>query len=63
MEVIKNDYSLVPSRYIKFIDKDSDINFDKEMRRIQKTFKGLIEEEKESQKALLRAFEDLGYGL
>ena len=62
-EVIKNDYSLVPSRYIKFIDKDSDINFDKEMRRIQKTFKGLIEEEKESQKALLRAFEDLGYGL
>jgi type I restriction enzyme M protein len=62
-EIIKNDYSLVPSRYIKFIDRDSDINFDKEMQRIQKTFKSLIDEEKKSQVALLKAFEDLGYGL
>tara|TARA_B110000483_G_C18178106_1_gene535830 strand:- start:785 stop:2350 length:1566 start_codon:yes stop_codon:yes gene_type:complete len=62
-EIIKNDYSLVPSRYIKFIDKDSNINFNKEMQRIQKTFKSLIEEEKKSQEALLKAFEDLGYGL
>ena len=62
-EIKENDYSLVPSRYIKFIDKDSDINFDKEMKRIQKTFKKLIDEEKNSQVALLKAFEDLGYGL
>ena len=62
-QVRENDYSLVPSRYIKFIDKDSDINFDKEMKRIQKTFKKLIDEEKNSQVALLKAFEDLGYGL
>lgn len=62
-EIKKNDYSLVPSRYIKFIDKDAGIDFDKEMQRIQKTFKNLINEEKKSQIALLKAFEDLGYDL
>ena len=37
-----NDFSLVPSKYIKFVDKDSGIDFDTEMKRIQKDFTALL---------------------
>lgn len=39
------DSSLVPSKYIEFIDHDLDIDFPKEMERIQKELKDLIDEE------------------
>jgi type I restriction enzyme M protein len=58
-----NDFSLVPSKYIEFIDKDSGIDFDTEMKRIQQDFKTLLQEEKESQDQLLNAFKTLGYEL
>lgn len=56
-----NDFSLVPSKYIKFVDADSNIDFDKEMQRIQGEFKTLIKEEKDSQQELIDAFKVLGY--
>ncbi len=59
----ENDFSLVPSKYIEFVDADSNINFDKEMKRIQSEFKTLIKEEKESQQELIDAFKVLGYEL
>jgi len=62
-EVIANDFSLIPSKYIEFIDRDSQIDFDKEMKRIQKDFKILLKEEKESQEQLINAFKVLGYEL
>ncbi|MEY5133131.1 MAG: hypothetical protein RLZZ198_1135 [Bacteroidota bacterium] len=58
-----NDYSLVPSKYIEFVDRDSGINFDSEMKRIQNDFKTLIKEEKESQEQLINAFKTIGYEL
>ena len=58
-----NDFSLVPSKYIKFIDRDSEIDFDTEMKRIQKDFKTLLKEEKQSQDQLINAFKTLGYEL
>jgi len=58
-----NDFSLVPSKYIEFVDKDSGIDFDTEMKRIQQDFKTLLKEEKESQNQLLNAFKTLGYSL
>jgi type I restriction enzyme M protein len=58
-----NDFSLVPSKYIEFVDKDSGIDFDTEMKRIQQDFKTLLQEEKESQDQLLNAFKTLGYEL
>ena len=58
-----NDYSLVPSKYIEFIDRDSGIDFDTEMKRIQKDFRQLIKDEKESQEQLINAFKVLGYEL
>ena len=60
-EVKSNDFSLVPSKYIKFVDADSNIDFNKEMKRIQSEFKTLIKEEKESQQELIEAFKVLGY--
>lgn len=62
-EIEKNDFSLVPSKYIEFIDNDSGIDFDKEMKRIQSEFKTLIKEEKESHTELIEAFKVLGYEL
>ncbi len=62
-EVQGNDFSLIPSKYIEFIDRDSQIDFDTEMKRIQEHFKILLKEEKESQEQLLNAFKVLGYEL
>lgn len=62
-EVKANDFSLVPSKYIEFIDRDSGIDFDTEMKRIQNDFKKIIQEEKESQEQLIKAFKTLGYEL
>ncbi len=62
-ELDKNDYSLVPSKYIEFVDKDNGIDFDTEMKRIQNDFKVLLHEENESQKQLISAFKVLGYEL
>lgn len=58
-----NDFSLVPSKYIEFVDKDSGIDFDTEMKRIQQDFKTLLQEEKDSQAQLINAFKTLGYEL
>ena len=46
---------------IKFIDKDSEIDFDTEMKRIQANFKILLKEENNSQLQLVNAFKELGY--
>ncbi len=62
-EIAKNDFSLVPSKYIEFIDRDSGIDFDTEMKRIQAGFKTLLQEEKQSQQELINAFKTLGYEL
>lgn len=59
----KSNWSLVPSKYIEFIDHDLDIDFDKEMSRIQKEMKALLDEEEQSQKQLKDAFEGIGYGI
>lgn len=58
-----NDFSLVPSKYIEFIDRDSQIDFDTEMKRIQNDFKIILKEEKDSQDQLINAFKILGYEL
>jgi type I restriction enzyme M protein len=62
-ELKANDFSLVPSKYIQFIDRDSKIDLDTEMKRIQKDFKILLNEEKQSQDQLINAFKVLGYEL
>jgi type I restriction enzyme M protein len=43
------------------VDRDSGIDFDKEMKRIQQDFKAILADEVESQMALRNAFKGLGY--
>ncbi len=62
-EIEDNDWTLVPSKYIEFIDHDLEIDYSKEMARIQKEIKELIQREDESQKMLEEAFKGIGYGI
>ena len=62
-EIKRNGWSLVPSKYIEFIDHDLEIDFPAEMRRIQNEMRELIAQEKQSQKMLEDAFRGIGYGI
>lgn len=62
-EIEENGWSLTPSKYIEFIDHDLDIDYDKEMARIQKEMRNIISEEKQTQKMLEDAYRGIGYGI
>ena len=62
-EIKNNGWTLVPSKYIEFIDHDLDIDFPAEMARIQGEMKEILAQEKESQKMLENAFKGIGYGI
>ena len=62
-EIKENNWSLVPSKYIEFIDHDLDIDFKAEMNRIQQEMRDILDEEKKSQKMLEEAFKGIGYGI
>ncbi len=59
----KQNWSLVPSKYIEFIDHDLDIDFNAEMQRIQSEMKEILSQEKKSQEMLENAFKGIGYGI
>lgn len=60
-EIEKQGWSLVPSKYIEFIDHDLDIDFHAEMSRIQQEMRDVLAQEKQSQKMLEDAFRGIGY--
>lgn len=62
-EIAEQNFTLVPSKYIAFIDHDLDIDYKKEMKRVQKEMTELMKREKESQKTLEDAFKGIGYGI
>ena len=62
-EIEKNSWSLVPSKYIKFIDHDLEIDFNSEMSRIQNEMREILKQEKISQNMLEDAFRGIGYEL
>ena len=62
-EIEKNNWTLVPSKYIEFIDHDLEIDYPKEMARIQQEMKELMQREKESQTMFEEAFNGIGYGI
>lgn len=62
-EIKEKGWTLTPSKYIEFIDHDLDIDFDKEMKRIQSEMSEIISKEEKSQKMLKEAFEEIGYGI
>lgn len=62
-EIEKNNWSLIPSKYIKFIDHDLEINYEREMSRIQVEMQEIMKQEKKSQQMLEDAFRGIGYGI
>lgn len=62
-EIKAKGWTLTPSKYIEFVDHDMDIDFKKEMSRIQDEMKEIMKKEKKSQKMLEDAFEGIGYGI
>ena len=62
-EVAGCGYSLVPSRYIEFVDRDMDIDFVAEMSRIQQTMRATLSEEEDSRRMLEDSFGGIGYGV
>ncbi len=60
-EVRKKDYSLVPSKYIEFVNLDENIDFDEKMAGLQADFTELLKAEEDSKKELLSVFKELGY--
>ena len=62
-EIEKQGWSLIPSKYIEFIDHDLEIDFLAEMARIQQEMREVLAQEKQSQKMLEDAFRGIGYGI
>ena len=60
-EVQSKDYSLVPSKYIEFVNRDENIDFDEKMINLRNEFTQLFKEEEASKKDLLNVFKELGY--
>lgn len=62
-EIRAQNYSLAPSKYIEFIDHDLEIDYAKEMARIQCEMREVVKLEKRSQTMLEEAFRGIGYGI
>jgi type I restriction enzyme M protein len=60
-EVVKKDFSLVPGKYIEFVNRDENIDFDDKMQKLQSEFTDLLKAEAASKKDLLAVFKELGY--
>jgi type I restriction enzyme M protein len=60
-EVIKKDFSLVPSKYIEFVNRDENIDFDEKMQTLKSEFADLLKAEAQSKNDLLTVFKELGY--
>lgn len=60
-DVRRQNYALTPSSYVKFVDRDAEIDFSSEMRESQLRMKNLLQQEKISNQKLHQVFKDLGY--
>lgn len=60
-EVAEKGYSLVPSKYIKFVNRDENIDYDTKMKQLQTELTELLREEEKSKADLLNVFKELGY--
>jgi len=60
-EVAKKDFSLVPSKYIEFVNRDENIDFEEKMQTLKSEFADLLKAEAQSKNDLLSVFKELGY--
>lgn len=62
-EIEKKDFSLVPSKYIEFVNRDENIDFKEKMAALQTEFTDLLKKEAQSKQELLNVFKELGYAI
>ena len=62
-EVIGKDYSLVPSRYIEFVQAGEDEDYDAKMKQLQSELQELLIQEQQSRADLLEVMKNLGYSI
>lgn len=60
-ELKENNYSLVPSRYIEFVDRDSDIDYNKVLTEASFVVSDLLKRQSENDEMLRKALKQLGY--
>ncbi len=60
-EVVEKDYSLVPSRYIEFVNRDESAGYEEKMAQLQSELQELLVQEQQSRKDLLDVMKGLGY--
>ena len=62
-EIVEKDYSLVPSRYIEFVNRDESVGYEEKMAQLQCELKDLLIQEQKSRQDLLEVMKGLGYEL
>jgi len=62
-EIRKKDYSLVPSKYIEFVNRDENIDYDTQMQALQTDLKDLFQQEEALKQEVANVFKSLGYEL
>ncbi|AIM36992.1 DNA methyltransferase [Sphingobacterium sp. ML3W] len=62
-EIRKKDYSLVPSKYIEFVNRDENLDYDEQMQSLQTDLKDLFKQESQLKKEVSDVFKTLGYEL
>ena len=60
-ELKKNNFSLVPSRYIEFVDRDTNIDYDKVLSETASAVSELLSLQRENEAMLRNALKQLGY--
>lgn len=62
-DIRKKDYSLVPSKYIEFVNRDESLDYDEQMQSLQTDLKHLFEQESQLKEEVSNVFKTLGYEL
>lgn len=60
-EIKSKDYSLVPSKYIEFVNRDENVDYHEKMTDLQSDIVDLLKAEQQSNLDLKKVFEKLGY--
>ena len=60
-EIKSKDYSLVPSKYIEFVNRDENVDYHEKMTELQSDIVSLLKAEQQSNLDLKKVFEKLGY--
>lgn len=60
-EIVKKKYTLVPSKYIEFVNRDESINASDKIKHLHENLSDLLKQESESKEDLLKLMKQLGY--